>query len=235
MGNKTKIMIAFVKGYNVFGSSLLVQTSLIQSDNTLLATVDMPIPFTSLTPGSMASQIQAALPAIVNDFCDSIPVDRPTSIDFIFEPLATTSLAGLMSSADKTKLDGLSAGTRTTSAQSLSLVGTGATGTQISSTKDSSVRFNLSTSTTSTIGGPSTSVVTLKKCATNSATEGDWTAVGILENDQTITLALTLNSIQVFKGHVSTDVPAGWYVKLENSGSGTHSESFISGEKTIFG
>jgi hypothetical protein len=124
---------------------------------------------------------------------------------------------------------------RNTSTQSLSLVGTGATGTQISATKDSTVRFTVSTSTTSTIGGPASSVVTLKKCATNSATEGDWTSVGVVQSDQTITLAIALQSVQVVRGQMSTDLPAGWFVKLVNSGSGTHSESFISGEKTIYG
>lgn len=124
---------------------------------------------------------------------------------------------------------------RTTSTLSLSLVGTGATGTQISATKDSSVKLNVSTSTTSTIGGPSTSAVALKICSTNNATEGSWTTVATVENDQTITLAIALNSIQVVKGQLSTDVPAGWYAKLVNSGSGTHSESFVSGQKTIYG
>lgn len=124
---------------------------------------------------------------------------------------------------------------RTTSTLSLSLVGTGATGTQIHATKDSSVRCSVSTSTTSTIGGPSTSVVVLKICATNSSTEGDWTSVATFESDQTITLAIALQSIQIVKGQLCADVPAGWYVKLVNSGSGTHSETFVSGQKTIYG
>lgn len=124
---------------------------------------------------------------------------------------------------------------RTTSTLSLSLVATGATGTQISATKDSSVKLTASTSTTSTIGGPSTSLVALKICSTNNATEASWTTVATLENDQTITLAIVLNSIQVLKGQLSADVPAGWYVKLVNSGTGTHSESFVSGQQTIYG
>lgn len=124
---------------------------------------------------------------------------------------------------------------RTTSSESISLVGTGATGTQISSTKDSTVRFTVSTSTTSTIGGPATSTVTLKKCATNSATEGDWISVAVLESDQTITLAVALQSVQVVKGQLCADLPAGWFVKLVNLGTGTHSEAFVSGEKTIYG
>lgn len=124
---------------------------------------------------------------------------------------------------------------RTTSTLSLSLVGTGATGTQISSTKDSTVRLNVSTSTTSTIGGASTSLVALKICSTNSVTEGNWTTVTTLENDQTITLAVALQSIQVLKGQLCADVPTGWYVKLVNSGTGTHSEAFVSGQQTIYG
>lgn len=125
--------------------------------------------------------------------------------------------------------------TRTTSTLSLSLVGAGATGTQISSTKDSSVRCNVSTSTTATIGATGTSTVALKKCSTNNATEGSWTTVAILENAQTITLAIALNSVQIMKGQLVADIPAGWFVKLVNSGTGTHSETSISGEQTIYG
>lgn len=125
--------------------------------------------------------------------------------------------------------------TRTTSTLSLSLVGSGATGTQIHATKDSSVKCTVSTSTTSTIGGPSTSVVLLKICSTNNATEGSWTTVATFESDQTITLALALQSIQIVKGQICSDIPAGWYVKLINSGTGTHSESFVSGQQTIYG
>lgn len=124
---------------------------------------------------------------------------------------------------------------RTTSSLSLSLVGTGATGTQIDASKDSTVRVTVSTSTTSTIGGPATSIVTLKTCATNSSTEGDWTSAGIFESDQAITLAIALQSVQTVKGQITSDVPAGYYVKLVNSGTGTHSEAYVSGQKTIYG
>ena len=114
-------------------------------------------------------------------------------------------------------------------------MGGGATGTQIHATKDSTVRFSLSCSTTATIGGASTSSVALKVCSTNDSTEGNWTTVATLGNDQTISLAVVLQSLQVTRGQLVADVPAGWYCKLVNSGSGTHSESFISGFKTIYG
>lgn len=125
--------------------------------------------------------------------------------------------------------------TRTTSSLTLSLVGGGATGTQISATKDSTVRCTVSTSTTSTIGGPATSVVILKTCATNSSTEGNWAEQGRFESDQTITLAVALQSIQVVKGQICADVPASWFAKLVNSGTGTHSEAYVSGQQTIYG
>jgi hypothetical protein len=125
--------------------------------------------------------------------------------------------------------------TRTTSVDTIAFSGTGATGAQVHATKDSTVRYSVSTSTTSTIGGPGTSAIALKICATNDATEANWTTVGTFESDQTITLAIILNSIQVVKGQICADVPAGWYRKLVNSGSGTHTETFLSGQKTIYG
>lgn len=124
---------------------------------------------------------------------------------------------------------------RNTSTQSMSLVGTGATGTQISATKDSTVRFTVQTIATATIAGSATSTVTLKKCATNSSTEGDWTTVSVSETSQAYSLAVALQGVTGMKAQLVTDLPAGWYVKLVNTGSGTHSESFLFGEKTIYG
>lgn len=124
---------------------------------------------------------------------------------------------------------------RSTSTLTLSLVGTGATGTQIDGSKDSTVRATVSTSATATIAGAATSIVALKICVTNNATEGSWTTVATQETDQNVTLAIALQSIIAQKGQLCADVPAGWYVKLVNSGTGTHSESFVSGQKTIYG
>lgn len=158
-----------------------------------------------------------------------------TSEDYIKNKPTLAAVATTGAYSDLTGKPAIPSTTRTTSTLSLSLVGTGATGTQIDASKDSTVRLTCSTSTTSTIGGPSTSVVLLKTCATNDGTEGNWTTVATLENDQTITLAIALQSIAVVKGQLCADVPAGFFVKLVNSGTGTHSESFVSGQKTIYG
>lgn len=127
------------------------------------------------------------------------------------------------------------ASTRTTSTLSLSLVGTGATGTQIDASKDSTVKLCVSTSATATIAGAATSKIELKICATNNATEGSWTTVATQQTDQSVSLAIALQSVTAQKGQLFADLPAGWYVKLVNSGTGTHSESFVSGQKTIYG
>lgn len=148
---------------------------------------------------------------------------------------ATDSVLSAMGKLQAQINDVISRLTPSISALSLSLVGTGATGTQISSTKASQVKVNISTSTTSTIGGASTSIVAIKTCATNSATESDWATQDVIDNEQTITLALALQSLQVIKGELVADLPAGYFVKLVSSGSGTHAEAFISGQKTIYG
>lgn len=125
--------------------------------------------------------------------------------------------------------------TRTTSTLTLSIVGTGATGTQISATKDSTIHINLSNTTTSTIGGPSVSDLIIKMCNTNSATESDWVTQDDIDNEQTVTLALSLQSIQVIHEMITIDIPAGVWIKIENSGSGTHAETILRGQKTIYG
>lgn len=124
---------------------------------------------------------------------------------------------------------------RTSSTLTLSLVGTGATGTQIHATKDSTVRVCVSTSATASISGAAVSTVTIKICSTNSSTEANWTSVATSETSQSYSLAVAIQGVTGMKEQIEADVPGGWYVKLVNSGSGTHSEAFVSGQQTIYG
>lgn len=249
-------MRAIVSNSGGFGLNLSVKVNFIDdtvSPEMVLGTVDIPVSIDGVTT---VAQLRSALPSAISAWCIANGVDTPSTYfyDQDGQTVAQSSVTGLIAAlaskvnssslatvattgsySDLTGKPTIPSTTRTTSALSLSLVGTGATGTQISATKDSSIRANVSTSTTSTIGGPGTSAVALKICSTNNATEASWTTVATLENDQTITLAIALNSIQVVKGQLVTDVPAGWYVKLVNTGSGTHSESFITGQQTIYG
>lgn len=122
----------------------------------------------------------------------------------------------------------------TTSAQSVSLVGTGNTGTQLSTTRPSKITATASTSATASIAGAATSTITLKKCATNSATEADWTVAGVAETSQSYSLAVALQGVTGAKQQLSTDLPVGWFYKFVSGGSGTHTESIANGEKTIY-
>lgn len=221
--------------------SVQVAVSVWQDSSTYLGDINVEIPKSSVpNPAGWRSAYVALSDAILSGYGYSSPANGYwDAFDGETVPASrVTGLASVATSGSYADLSGTPAipnTTRATSTLSLSLVGTGAIGTQISATKDSSVKLTVSTSTTSTIGGPSTSAVALKVCATNSATEANWTTVAVQENDQTITLAIILNSIQLVKGQLCADVQAGWYVKLVNTGSGTHSEAFVSGQQTIYG
>lgn len=116
-----------------------------------------------------------------------------------------------------------------------SLVGTGATGTQVSSTKRATLHVGFNESVTSAIGGAATAVINCKICPTNSSTEESWTTLFTFEEDQNVTLAVALQSVQVMKGAVSFEVPAGYFYKFESSGSGTNSEGILNGQQIIYG
>lgn len=124
---------------------------------------------------------------------------------------------------------------RATSVFSLATSGTGATGVQVSTTKDSTVRVTYSTQVTLTLGGSPVSLVQLKKCVTNSATESDWTSCGRTGTSQPTTLSITVGGVYQQVGQICGDIPAAWFVKALPSGTGTHAEAFIEGEKTIYG
>lgn len=120
------------------------------------------------------------------------------------------------------------------SALTLPLVGTGATGTQISNTKNASVKVSYSTQVTVTLSGSPISTVIIKTCATNSATEANWIEAGRTATTQPTTLAVTVGGVYGNTGQITADVPMGNYVKAENSGTGTHTEAFVSGQQTVY-
>lgn len=232
----------YVRGFATDGMSKNIEVivDLWIDDSTYLGSVTMNMPKGS---NHNAADIRANLPATLSAYLNPFGYGTPDNLWYTFDdeivPASrTTGFAPVAISGAYLDLTGkplIPSTVRTTSSLSLSLVGSGATGTQISATKDSTVRANVSTSTTASIGAAATSAVALKICATNNSSEGAWTTVATLENDQTITLALTLNSVQLVKGQLCADVPAGWFAKLVNTGTGTHTESFLSGQETIYG
>lgn len=113
------------------------------------------------------------------------------------------------------------------------VTGTGATGFQVSATRDAMVGYNVTMSSTATIGGASNATVVLEICATNSATPGDWVEISRLTNGQTITLAIVLQSVQAVAGQLSGIIPAGYYAKLRTVITGTASATFNTGQEVM--
>lgn len=116
----------------------------------------------------------------------------------------------------------------------LNISGTGATGTQISSSKFSQIGITYSTQFTYSLTGTPSSGVVLKTCATNSATESDWVEAGRTSQTLSAGLAITVGQAITNTGQIITSIPPTYYVKAESIGSGTHTESFVSGQQTIF-
>ncbi len=114
------------------------------------------------------------------------------------------------------------------------VTGTGATGFQVSSTRDSIVNYSVNIVTTATIAGGQDGMVLLEIAPTNSATPGDWVEVGRSRNGQALSLALTLQSVQTVAGQVGAVIPAGYYAKLRSvNNTGTPSYAFNSGQEVL--
>lgn len=104
-------------------------------------------------------------------------------------------------------------------------------GVVLDASRDASVTYSLSTSTTATIGGASSVTAYLEIAGTNSATAGDWTAIQTVATGQTVTLAIALQSVQSNSLTVSGMIPAGQYVRIRYAVTGTGSCSYINGQE----
>lgn len=114
------------------------------------------------------------------------------------------------------------------------VTGTGATGFQVDANRDSTVVYNVTIGTTATIGGNSSGTVVLEIAPTNSSTASDWKEVARLTNGQSITLALTLQSVQTAATPLMTVVPAGYYVKLRSiNNTGTPTYTYNTGYEVL--
>lgn len=96
-----------------------------------------------------------------------------------------------------------------------------ANGILLDASRNTDVRYTISTSTTATIGGASSATVLLEICPTNSSTASDWTTIGSVSNGQTVTLAIALQSTQTMNSEIVRVVPAGFFSRLRSIISGT--------------
>lgn len=118
--------------------------------------------------------------------------------------------------------------------RAIQTVAAAANGWQLSTTRDASVGYACSITTTATIGGASTGYVVLEICETNSATAANWQEIDRLTNSQTITLAIALQSVQVISASVRGIVPAGYYARARSvASSGTPTFALLSGQEVL--
>lgn len=149
--------------------------------------------------------------------------------------LPNTGTAGTYSGVTTDAQGRVTAGTNrafnNTASKTLVTSPTAQGGTVIDASRDAAVTYSVSTSTTATIGGASSVTVYLEIATTNSATAGDWTAIQTVSNGQTITLAITLQSVQSNTLTVSGIVPAGYYMRVRYAVAGIASASYINGQE----
>lgn len=114
------------------------------------------------------------------------------------------------------------------------VTGTGATGFQVSATRDAHVSASVGIVTTASIGSGQDAYIVMEIAPTNSATPSDWVEIGRVRNGQTYTLAVALQGVQTIAGDLSRIVPAGYYVKYRSVNvTGTPTTSWISGQEVI--
>lgn len=150
---------------------------------------------------------------------------------------ATGASAGSMSSTDKSKLDSLASwtfGSPINATRIIQTVAAAANGWQLSATRNATVTYSVSITTTTSIGGPSSGSIVLEICPTNSATAASWITVNAVAASQTATLAVVLQLVSVNTQSVFGIVPAGYYARIRStSPTGTVSYGYVSGQEIL--
>lgn len=100
---------------------------------------------------------------------------------------------------------------------------------QPSSTKTAWVYYTIRINCTATIGGASSGTVSLQY-STNGG--GTWIDVSQVENSNTVTLAIVLNSSTTQTGLVCGVIPIGAIVRINQSSSGTTTITYVRGQET---
>lgn len=150
--------------------------------------------------------------------------------------VATSTFNGFMSGAMVIKLAALSTTTpRSMATTTRSIVtGTGATGFQISSSRDAEVRYSTTIVTTSSIAGSQNGTVVLEIAPTNSATATDWSEIGRCTNGTSYTLAIAIQGVSTQACQITGYVPTGYFAKIRSiNNSGTPTFTYNSGQEVL--
>ncbi|CCV02398.1 hypothetical protein IIV31_026R [Armadillidium vulgare iridescent virus] len=157
------------------------------------------------------------------------PTDRPTSSSVLY--IGTDSSTWIYNGSTYISLN--QAKTVNTGVARTIQTSTGAVGFQVSSTLPSLVHYSITISTTIGVGGTSTGTIFLETSPTNSATPASWIVNAQSSNSQSFAGLLTLTSVQVQTTEVSTYVPAGYFVKIRSTSSGTASFTYVTGTEVL--
>jgi hypothetical protein len=107
---------------------------------------------------------------------------------------------------------------------------TGSTYT-ISSTLNARVYYTVKIQCTASIGSASAGAVLLQYSTNGGST---WIDVSGVENSNTVTLAIVLNSVTIQTGVISGEVPANALVRMTQTTSGTTTISYIRGQEVTY-
>lgn len=114
------------------------------------------------------------------------------------------------------------------------VTGTGATGFQVSSSRDAEVNYSIAVSTTVSLSGNATGYVVLEVAPTNSATPSDWVEIARTTSGQSGTLVVGLTLTQLGGGQIGGVIPAGYYVKIRSvNTAGTPTYTYNSGQEVL--
>lgn len=100
---------------------------------------------------------------------------------------------------------------------------------QPSDSKMAWVYYTVRVNCVATIGGASSGTVSLQYSTDSGST---WIDVGQIENSNTVTLAIVLNSSTTLTGQISGVIPIGAIVRINQSSVGTTTITFIRGQET---
>lgn len=109
-----------------------------------------------------------------------------------------------------------------------------ANGFQLSSTRESEVRYSCTIVTAATLASGAVGTIVLEIAATNSSTASDWKEIGRMTNGQVFSLAVAIGCTQTTASELSARVPAGYYIRLRTiSTTGTPTFTLNGGQEVL--
>lgn len=222
---KVMVIKAIFSGWQVSSDGVSAQMALYDNTNQVTeiysALLELGV---ELIHGVTTIQVLAAIKTKVQTYA-TLNSNTLADNDIYWPDLNPTELASFVSASQVRSFN---------NAPSAAIVtGTGATGAQVSASRDAHVSYSPTMVTTASISGNASDVIVLEICPTNSATAGNWIEIARVTNAQALTLAITLQSVQTTSGVLNGIVPAGYYRKVRAITSGTVSNSMSSGQEVL--